>query len=91
MYEKNPVSMGRPLPMVSRTFLPRCPKCHASHPLARKGYKGDPDTCPDCGEPSATPGETHTQVGVLGGGILGFIARICLGFGAWLAKLAERI
>ncbi len=78
-------------PIVTRTFLPRCESCHAPHPLARKGYDGDPSICPDCKHSASPPGKTYFQRGQLTGGVMVAIAGALLAFGEWLGGLAERI
>ncbi len=51
---------GRYEPHLTVQLLPRCPACHAPHPLARTPPK-DAAICPDCGGRAAEPGVPHEE------------------------------
>lgn len=74
-------------PMVSRTFLPRCSKCEAPHPLARRPVAPD-GVCPDCGTKTRR-GPTQTQRGQITDPIAAFGVFLA-NTGAWLRNLANR-
>jgi len=92
MTVSNNHSLGHFEAEVSRTFLPGCRACHAPHPLARKGYAGDPRFCPECRMPVDPAGATRTQRSVIvgrRGWVL--IAELFMNIGIWLRNLAGRI
>lgn len=87
---RNAGGIGRFEPEVTRTFLPGCRVCGGSHPLARRGYQGPSDHCPDCELPVASPGPTLSDRATLPG-IAGVIANTLLGIGRWIGRLAREI
>lgn len=89
---KSKSAIGKFEPIVSRTFLPRCPNCGGAHPLARKGFAGSPDICPDCAQPAAAAGETMiSQSAEFAASPLMYVARLLSQTGAWLFGLSKRI
>lgn len=77
-------------PEVSRQFLPGCRACGSAHPLAIKGNH-DPDTCPGCGAPAGTPGETLTERAAMGFSPAILFGRTCMWIGSKLNSLSKRM
>jgi hypothetical protein len=80
--------VGRWEPIMAHCFMPRCPACHAAHPLARKPA-APPEACPDCGHPSAAPAEV-VRVSTSGGLWL-WLANSCHALARWLVKASNKV
>lgn len=74
---------------VTVQFLPACPRCRHPHPTVSRQ---DPDVCPGCGGPAATPGAPQLADAHLSlRGLFGLLAKALLHTGQWLFDLAKRI
>lgn len=90
--EQSVITPGHYEPEVTRQFLPGCRSCGGSHPLARKGYTGDLNSCPDCNGPAGTPGQVYVDRGTLSGFSPSILAaRALIWAGKSLSKFSKRI
>lgn len=89
-HQQNANMLGRPEPVLTRVFLPRCPSCEAPHPHA---LKLNQTTCQACGlERGAEKLDTETVPAVITGkGPAALLARACFAVAKFLANLAQRL